>query len=271
MKNCIYILLFIILMSGTQAFSQSRVDEINKLIRDHKYDRAISLLENSRLDPQDYNRLKGFTYYGLYNPDSTIFYLEKSYHNNIQDDDVLIKFAQALLWKKNYKDASPLLEKVKNKSNPEYLKVLANKYEILGDYTKAIRYYDIVIKNEKLPYGTMERKAILLSWMKQFDDAIILLNKIIKTKKVSKPLRLRCKIKKAEILSWKKEFDEAIKILDELLKTDKKNIPARLVKAQILEWTGKYKDAKDIYKEVLLIDPNNYKAKRELEKLLWVK
>lgn len=271
MKILKNIFLFIIILNCATTFSQTRADEIANLIKNNKYEKALSLLEKSTIDKMDYNKYKGFIYYELYNPDSTVYYLEKFYRNNNQDDDVSIKLSQALLWKKNFKDASTILEQVKNKNNLEYLKVLASKNELLGDYKQAVILYDQVIKKEKLPYGTMERKAILLSWMKQFDASVDLFDKIIKTKIVSEPLRTRCKIKKAEVLSWKNEFDEAIIILDDLLKNYEKNIPARFVKAQILEWMGEYKEAKDLYKEVLLIDPKNNESKLKLEKLLWVK
>jgi tetratricopeptide (TPR) repeat protein len=424
MKIWKYIVFFCLMFNLTSTFSQTSNIDIRNLIDQNKFNSALLQVENSKLAPLDYNELKGLIYYGLYNPDSTIFYLKKSIKKNKKDDEILIKYAQALLWKKNikeaskilknvgdkndseylkviaykhellgeyktanqiydrvikneelpygtmerkaillswmkeydasinlldeiietkvvskplrircllkkaevlawklkfdraldvldevlkidneneqalslkkqflsdkndgflinasqqllwkknYKDASPLLDQVKDKSNLEYLKVLAQKHELLGDYQSAISIYDQIIQKKKNQYEAMERKAILLSWMKQFDESINLLSKIIKIQKVSEPQRIRCKVKKAEILSWKKDFNGAIKILDAILKKDVKNVPARFVKAQIYEWIGKFKEAKNLYKEVLLIDPENNQAKLKSEKLLWVK
>jgi tetratricopeptide (TPR) repeat protein len=270
MKLKLYILLIIGLFSQTSVISKPN-DYLNNLIKNDKFNEALSYLEKSDLSPLEYYRYKGVIYHGLYNPDSTVFYLDLAYRNNAQDDEVLIKFSQALLWKKNFKDASPILNQVKDKTSIDYQKVVANRYELLGEFDKSLELYNQVIQREELPYGSMEKKAILLSWMKKFNESIDLFDQIINTKIVSEPLRIRSLIKKAEVISWKKEFDQALNILDDVIKRDGKNSRARFVKAQIFEWQGKFKEAKNIYKDILLIEQDNVEAKWRLEKLMWVK
>lgn len=248
----------------------SENDYISSLIKKGEFSEALTLMDKSTFEPSIADKYKGQIYYGLYNPDSAIYYLEKTYRNGIQDDATIIAFSQALLWKKNFKDASSLLKQVQDKSDLDYLKVRANQHELLGELKDALKIYEKVIPAEELPYGTMERKAILLSWMKKFDASIALFDKIIDTEIVSEPLRVRCLVKKAEVIAWKKDFDTSIEILDAVVEEHPKNTAARFVKAQIFEWLGKYKDAKNLYKDILLVDKENVEAKWKLEKLLWV-
>lgn len=250
--------------------AQAEDDYISSLIKKGEFSEALTLMGKSTFEPAVADKYKGQIYYGLYNPDSAIFYLEKTYRNGTRDDATIIAFSQALLWKKNFKDASSLLKQVQDKTDLDYLKVRANQHELLGEFKDALKIYDKIIPVEELPYGTMERKAILLSWMKKFDASIALFDDIINTEVVSEPLRVRCLVKKAEVISWKKEFDKAIEILDDVVAKDPKNTSARFVKAQIFEWLGKYKDAKNLYKDILLVDKDNVEAKWKLEKLLWV-
>ena len=255
------------------SFSFAVADDsyIIELLQKGELEQAMIELDKSTIEPANYAMYKGIIYHAQYNADSALVYLEKAYRSNVRTDDVLIKLAQAMLWKKNFKNSKPILAEVQDKTSVDYLKTVANRYEVLGDFKQAVKLYDAVIPLEELPYGTMEKKAILLSWMKKFDESIELLDYIINTKIVSEPLRIRALIHKATVISWKKDFNTPMTILDDVLVRDPKNAQARFVKAEIFEWHGKYKDAKDIYKDVLLIDPENVEAKWKLEKLLWVK
>lgn len=262
-----YILLFIKSLS----FAQTSETYIVEMLQKGMLDKAIKDVEMADLKPASYAFYKGIIYHAKYNADSAVVYLQEAYRSDIRTDEVKIKLAQALLWKKNFKDSKPLLDQVQDKSSLDYLKTKALLFEILNNFNKALELYNNVIAREELPYGTMEKKAILLSWMKKFDESIDLLDDIIKTEIVSEPLRIRSLIHKARVISWKKDFEKAIDILNLVLKRDPKNTRARIVKAEILEWQGKYKDAKDLYKDVLVIDPEHDEAKWKLGKLLWVK
>jgi tetratricopeptide (TPR) repeat protein len=215
-------------------------------------------------------KARGIAYYGLYQADSAIVYLKKAWEGGEQEDAVGLPLSEVLLWKKDFRSAAELMEKVKDKEGPAYLKVLARKHEILGEFPEAVKLYDRVIAREKLPYGSMERKAIVLSWMKKYDESIGQFEAIIRVKVVSRPLKVRCMVRKAEVISWKGEFGPALAEADKALALDGKNVEARLVKGRILEWQGEYKPAQTLYREILKWEPDNNQAKLRLEKLSWI-
>lgn len=263
--------LTLFLVTYSTLFAALDDTKIVQLLQKGELEQALIELDKTILQPADIAFYKGVIYHAQYKADSALVYLERAYRNNMRTDEVLLKLAQAMLWKQNFKDSKPILEQVQDKSSIDYKKTVALRYQVLGDFEKAVKVYDEVIPLENLPYGTMEKKAILLSWMKKFDESIKLMDYIINTKIVSEPLRIRALIHKATVISWKKDFKTPMTILDDVLVRDPKNIQARFVKAEIFEWQGKYKEAKDIYKDVLLIGPENVMAKWKLEKLLWVK
>ena len=225
-----YILFTLLILSNVSLKSRISENEIEKLIDDEKFEKALALIHKTKISSKKTNLYKGIIYHGMYKPDSAIYYLKKSYKANIRTDEVLIKLSHALLWKKKVKETDRLLSKVKDKNALEFMKVLAYKHEVMGELKKALSIYDDIIKREKLPYGTMERKAIVLSWDKQYDASIKLLDKIIDTKIVSKPLRVRCLIHKAKVQSWKLKFNDALESLNAALKTDPKNSTAKSMK-----------------------------------------
>jgi len=240
-----------------------------KLLRLEKHAAAIEAVKSCG-DGIRANRAKGLAYHDLYVPDSAVAFLKMAFQAGARDDAVLTSLGEAFLWKKDFRSAGEVLDLVKDKEGPASLKVIARKHEILGEFTEAVRLYDLAIDREQLPYGTMERKAIILSWMKKYDEAIAQFDAILKEKIVSRPLKIRCRIRKAEVLSWTGKFDEAVAGLDAVLALDKRNVDARLVKGKVLEWKGEYRPARKVYEEVLRLEPANDQAKLRLEKLAWV-
>ncbi len=217
------------------------------------------------------SRRKGLAFHALYEPDSAIHHLKAAQQSGLTDDAVLIPLAEALLWKKDFRNAAPLLERVKDKSSNEYQKALARRHEILGEFDAALKIYDAVIPKEKLPWGSMERKALILGWQKRFDESIALFTRVIDSKVASAPQKIRCRIQRAEVIAWTKDFNRALKDLDETLKSDPKSIDARMLKGRVLEWTGDYKGARTVYAEAVQLDPENGPAKLRLEKVEWAK
>jgi tetratricopeptide (TPR) repeat protein len=244
-------------------------DKAAKSLKQGQYEKALASLEACPADPTTH-KARGIAHHGLFHPDSAIHYLRLAHDAGLKEDEVLLPLAEALLWKKDFRAATQVADAVRGKEGAGYFKVMARKHEILGELDQAVAHYDKAIALEKLPYGTQERKAMVLSWMKKFDESIKLYDAIIAEKVVSQGLKVRCLIRKAEVLSWKNEFAPALAELEKALAKDRKNLEARLVKGRILEWKGEYKAAKALYGEILALSPDNEQAKLRLERLSWV-
>lgn len=242
--------------------------KVFKLLRQEKYVVALETLQPCGEDLHA-AKARGIAFHGLFKADSSLANLKRAFDGGLRDDAVLVRLAETFLWKKDFRNAGIIMDQVKDKLAPAYLKVLGRKHEILGEFPEAIKLYDQVMAKEKLPYGTMERKAIVLSWMKEYDRSIEQFEAIIRDKAPSRPLKIRCLIRKAEVLSWKAQFDPGLAQLDKALAMDPKNVDARLVKGRILEWKGEYKPAQAVYREILGLEPANDQAKLRLEKLSW--
>jgi len=255
------------LVQATQAACPP--DKAAKLLKQGLYEKALAALKACPADPA-VHKARGIAHHGLFQADSAIHHLRLAHDAGLKDDGVLLPLAESLLWKKDFRAATQVADAVEAKEGAGYFKVMARKHEILGELGQAVALYDKAIALEKLPYGTWERKAMVLSWMKKFDESIALYDGILKEKVVSEGLKVRCLIRKAEVMSWKNEFAPALAELDKALARDRKNLEARLVKGRILEWKGEYKPAKALYGEILALAPYNEQAKLRLEKLSWV-
>lgn len=220
-----------------------------------------------------YSRLKGQAFHGLYNADSAIHYLRIDLALG-KDDAVLVALAEALVWKKGakeVKEAGRLLDKVQDRKTPAYFKAMASLHESRGKFSKAVAMYDAAIALEKNPAATEFRKALALSWMKQFDGSIALYTDLIGRQEVPPGLKTRCRVRRAEVIAWKGDLEKSAAEFEAVLAKEPKHSEARLGLGLVREWQGRFKEAKDCYRDVLLSDPENAAAKRKLEELLWVK
>lgn len=255
---------------GAQVDTGCGLESVRMRFQEGEFQQALAGLEACP-KAKEYTRLKGLIHHGWFKPDSAAHYLRIAYKDGFHDDEVLVGLAESLLWLKQTDKAEPLLEKVKDKKAPAYLKAMATRYEMKRDFPKALAMYDQAIPAEKRPYITLFRKAMLLSWMDRLDESIALYTRLIDDEKVPAPFRAKCRIRRAEAISWKKELEPAVAELREVIKLDPKNPDAKLQLGEILEWQGRFKEAKDQYRDVLVADPENPVAKQRLEKLLWVK
>ena len=233
-----------------------------------RYEAALEAVKSCGTDAHA-SLAKGLAFHGLYRPDSALFHLKRAFDQGLRGDGVRVPLAEALLWKRDFRNAADLLSGVQDKNAPSYLKVLAHQHEILGEFPEAVAVYDRLIAMEKLPYGSMERKGIVLSWMKRFDEAIAQFDAVIRSARASAPLKIRCRIRKAEVLSWKGRLDDAQAELDRVLASDSRNVEARMVKGKILEWKEKYALAAAEYRKILEVDPSNAQATLRLERVSW--
>lgn len=220
-----------------------------------------------------YARLKGQAFHGLYHADSAIHYLRIDLAKG-KDDAVLVALAEALVWKKGSKEtkeAGRLLDMVRDRKTPSYYKAMASFHEAKGRFAKAVEMYDKAIAAEQDPSATEFRKAMALSWMKDFDGSIALYTDLIARKEVPPGLKSRCRVLRAEVIAWEGDLEKSAGEFEAVLAAEPKRSEARMGLGMVREWQGRFKEAKDIYRDVLQSDPENAAAKRKLEELLWVK
>ncbi len=250
-------------------------------ISKQNYDTALVILAECTHNNETF-RLKGEAFYHIYKADSAVLYLEMVVASGKADDPVLIHYSEVLLWKKEFKKAGSLLDKVTNKTQHAYKNVFAMRLEMLGKFDEAIACYDSMIAKEKQPWATMNHKAEVLSWKKKFDESIALFTRVVDDPSAPRTLRMHAKIRRAEVTAWKGQSLAALSELDSVIAMDRKPasappevrdriLDALQLKGQILEWTGKFSEARDAYKNMIIIAPDNKRAKLSLEKLLWVK
>lgn len=233
------------------------------------FNKALAESEACRESPA-YARLKGQAFHGLFQADSAVFYLRQDASRGA-DDVVNTALAEALLWKKEVKEAVKLLGAVKDKKTPAYFKAMAARYEAEKKFPKALKMYDNAIVLEKVSFGTRFRKAMVLSWMKELDASIALYTALIEASGTPPGFKSRCIVRRAEVMAWNMDMDRAADELTALLQREKGNGEARLQLGQVMEWQGRFKEAKDQYKDVLVRNPEDAEAKRRLEALIWVK
>jgi tetratricopeptide (TPR) repeat protein len=233
------------------------------------FERALREAETCRGTP-DYARLKGQAFHGLFQADSALLYLRKA-HKEKPDDAVAVALAEALIWRKQDKEAGRLLDAVKDKGTPAYFKAMAARYESRRKFSKAVEMYDKAIALEKVSHGTRFRKAMALSWMKNLEASIALYTELIESPAVPPDLKTRSAIRRAEVRAWDGDMEKAVEELKQVVAKQGRNVEARLQLGQVLEWSGRFKEAKDQYRDALVADPANATAKARLEELLWVK
>ncbi|MBD3322819.1 MAG: hypothetical protein GF350_17095, partial [Chitinivibrionales bacterium] len=75
-----------------------------QLIKVENYTEAVRTLYlcSSSIDQA---AMIGLVYHRLYKPDSALHYLQKAYEAGHYDDNLLLSYSEALLWKKNVRKA----------------------------------------------------------------------------------------------------------------------------------------------------------------------
>jgi tetratricopeptide (TPR) repeat protein len=238
--------------------------------QEQKYREGLEWLHRFGHGAPEEARYAGLFHYGLAQPDPTLQALVPVYRAHPDDDVVALAVAEASLWKKDYKTATTVVAQLRAPDAPDALRVRGLLFEQAGRFPEALALYEKAIPRLPLPYGTMERKAQVLSWMKRFDEAAAAYGQVIDSKQASLGLRRRCRVRLAELTAWRKDFDGALAQLKALLAEEPKQTDALLLQGQILEWKGDFGGAKRSYSRVLAVDPRSAEARLRLDKLLWV-
>jgi tetratricopeptide (TPR) repeat protein len=236
-----------------------------------KYAEGLEWLRSFGKGGVEEERYAGLFHFGLAHPDASLQHLVPVYRANPADDTIGLAIAEASLWKKDYKTALAIVGQLKAPDAPEALRVRGMVFEHAGRLTEALALYDRAIPQLRQPWGTLERKAQVLSWQKNFDAALASYATVTESPGASIGLRRRCRVRMAEITAWKKNFGGALDQLDALLREDPKLADALLLKGQILEWKGDFSQAKQAYSSILVFDSSNAEARARLDKLLWAR
>lgn len=134
----------------------------------------------------------------------------------------------------NYKEAIKELEKLQPTAEIQLKVGIANiKIWNMSAAMRALR------QAEKLSPNNLEVKATIaevMSWNKDFDDAIELFRSVFSKGYNSTNARLVY----ARTLAWNKEYDDAIKEYQEMVKNDLSNYDAYIGLGQTLSWQKKF-------------------------------
>jgi tetratricopeptide (TPR) repeat protein len=236
-----------------------------------KYKEGLKWLEATGKGTPEEARYRGLFHHGLAQPEPTLKHLLPVYRAHPSDDTVALAVAEASLWKKDYRTAVTIIGQLQAPDAAEALRVRGMVFEQAGRLPEALALYERALPKLALPWGTMERKAQVLSWLKRFDESAVTYGQVIDSKQASLGLKQRCRVRLAELTAWKKDLDGALAQLDRLLAEEPKLTDALLLKGQLLEWKGEYPPAKQTYSRILEIDSSHAEARLRLGRLLWVK
>jgi tetratricopeptide (TPR) repeat protein len=253
------------------AVATAEAPPLEKFLHDRKYREGLEWLRSFGKGTAEENRYRGLFHHGLAQPDDALRYLMPVYRARPQDEVVALAVAEASLWKKDYKTAVTIVGQLREPEAADALRVRGMVFEQAGRLKEALELYERAIPKLALPWGAMERKAQVLSWLKRFDEAASTYAKVVASKEASVELRRRCRVRMAEIAAWKKDFDAALSQLAKLLAEEPRLTDALLLKGQILEWQGEFAEAKRAYSRILEIDAGHGEARLRLNKLLWVR
>jgi tetratricopeptide (TPR) repeat protein len=246
-------------------------DPLAGFLQQGKYQEGLDWLKSFGHGSAAEERYRGLFLRGLGQADAALRVLLPIYRADPSDDEVGLAVAEASLWKKDFKTATSVTDHLKAKDAPEALRVRAMVLEQSGRLPEALALYERAIPQLPQPWGALERKAQVLSWLKRFDESAATYQKVVASKEASIELRRRCRVRLAELRAWQKDFDGALAQLAKLLDEEPRLVDALLLRGQIEEWKGEFAAAKQTYSRILAIDSTHAAARLRLDKLLWVK
>jgi tetratricopeptide (TPR) repeat protein len=273
-RQSLFAAIVLVLLTGApvaNAQEKPAAAPLSVLYEQGKHHEGLDWLQRFGKGTAEEKRYRGLFHYRLGHADAALEHLLAAYRAGPHDDTVALALTEVCLWKKDVKTAKVVIAKLQAPEEPEALRVRGMVLELDGRLADALALYERAIPRAKQPWGTLERKALVLSWLKRFDEAMAAYAKVAESNAASWELRQRCRVRMAELTAWKKDFAGALAQLDKLLQGDPRLIPAWLLKGQILEWSGRFGDAKGAYSRILAIDPKHAEAKLRLNKLLWMK
>lgn len=242
------------------------VGKAEAILMKQKYTEALMQLRECPDSSASVYRIKGISFHGLYMRDSAAHYLQLAYDHGSRDNAVLIRLAEALLWRGESNAAGSVLDKVGQKDEIPYKRVRALYYELTGEFQLALDLYRGILEQKPKAHYIAYRKAQLLSWMKRLNESRESYTKFIHTSTIPKSARRKARVRRAEVMIWQGELHRALSELNQVIAEDSAHVESHLLKARVLERMRKHQRAREQYHLVLEIDPGNAEATEALMK-----
>jgi len=177
--------------------------------------------------------------------------------NWIQTGDLLVKLARTAEAAERYNTALSLNPKsvaqnrlLEIETDVQYLLTKASELSGLGKFDEALRYYDIVLKQESDNLRALTGKSIALKEMKRFDECITVLKEIL------------------EIDSYNSTaLDSLIRCYEEKLRKDPSDEDTWVARGDLLVELGKKDEGMMCFLKAQELNPNNEEAKIRIEDL----
>lgn len=119
-----------------------------------------------------------------------------------------------------------------------------------------IDYYKNRLKKNPRDRNTLFTLAQIYQWLYEYDKAIDLYRRIIERDRKN----ITARIMLASNLSWADRLDRAIAEYKNIIAIDRNNITARKLLAVLAGWNNRYDEAIRNYQEIIKIDPENVDA-----------
>jgi tetratricopeptide (TPR) repeat protein len=125
-----------------------------------------------------------------------------------------------------------------------------------GDQTRALQLYNQVLEADPSNVHALLRSAALLSWSKQFDEAVARYDRVLKLR----PNDTAAMLERAKVLSWARRYPEAAEAFSRILQQSPDNRDARLGLARTLSWSADQRRARAEYTALVKKDSKDVDA-----------
>jgi tetratricopeptide (TPR) repeat protein len=218
-------------------------EQVVELLESGKFTEAQEAARKSGASGVELVRLNAFVFHGAGIADSSLKYLDEAAKRGEKDPRVMLRMAEALVWKKSLAKARGIVE--------------------------AVAIKDIL--KEPRPWESSMRRANLYVYLQDLPKARQAFLALASDPKSPSTYVLTAKVYLAQIAAWNKEFPQSVAIADSVLSLAPGHVQASLIKGQVFEWQGKYAQARSAYTASLQKNPDNWQLRERLEKLSWVK
>ncbi|MEW6747087.1 MAG: tetratricopeptide repeat protein [Planctomycetota bacterium] len=122
-------------------------------------------------------------------------------------------------------------------------------------------------KTETFRVEARFRRAEVLAWKEQYEEARKLVADLLGRKEIPVTLESRCHVLLGKILAWEEHFTQADGEYRTALELNPQNEEAWLAMGELQEWQGKIEEAKVSYAKAVQVAPKSKRAREALERL----
>ena len=233
----------ILLATVLAACANPTEETVVQLIENGRFSEAQAEAKKHPAKGDELVRISAFLYHGAGITDSAILYLRKAEETTPKDPRIMLRLAEALVWKKSLAAAQDIVDAVSVKE----------------------------IAKDPRPWEPAMRRAIIYVFLHELGQARNGFLMVVNDPKTPSSWTLSARVYLAQIAAWNKDFPSCIAIADSVLRGNPGHVDASLIKGQVQEWQGNYADARTTYTQALQKHPDDWQLRQRLEKLSWVK